>query len=358
MTGFFQCPFFVPFMNKARPSFINTSHSPSSRGLAASLLTAGLITLSQSVHAQPYVLNWNAIGWAANTAANGTDTNTTGGIGSAFYGLSSATGGVTGFSSQVFTNVGGSGVDVTIHYSQNGFDNFGNNQGPDLYGSAPGSVGDNPDRRVTGTDTVRMNSDMGGTITPTTMVFSFSQPVYVNQFIVGSLSYVEHNNTALGYEHGLVRAFGSANATGSVVNATQYTNLSALVGPLLGNASHPITNVSADNVRMDPNITDGVYHTIGVGAQKETNPGRYGRVQLAWEAQKVSSIAFSHWSTTQTEVVNGSTLPTFNGAPVANWTSVLASPITFSLVPEPSQVALGLGAAALALVVLRRRSRS
>lgn len=311
---------------------------------------AALMAVSEAA-AQSYTIDWGTIGWVANTASNGTDTSVVGGASSAYYGLSSSTGGVTGFSSQTFTNYAGSGVDLTVHYSQNGYDNQ-TNDGPDRYSntSGPAVNGENPDRRVTGGETLRINSDLGGTLTPVTVVFSFSRPVYINQFIAGSISSAVNG----GFEHAMVRAFASANATGPAVAATLYKNISDVEGPLLGQTTDPIRTNSLDNVRMDPSIADNTYHTIGTGAQAE---GRYGRVELAWANQLVQSIALSHWATQETEVVNGVTLPTFNGPLTKNWTSMLASPITFTI-PEPAHASLIAGLGALMMPALRRRRRA
>lgn len=330
-------------LRTGRSGFLKKSSS-----LAAGL--AALIAVSDAA-AQAYTINWGTIGWVSNTAANGTDTSTAGGPGSAYYGLASASGGVTEFSSQTFSNYAGSGVDLTVHYSQNGYDNQTNN-GPDRYSntSGPGVNGENPDRRVTGGETLRINSDLGGTLTPVTVVFSFSRPVYINQFIAGSISSAVNG----GFEHAMVRAFASANATGPAVAATLYKNISDVEGPLLGQTTDLIRTNSLDNVRMDPSIADNTYHTIGTGAQAE---GRYGRVELAWANQLVQSIALSHWATQETEEVNGVTLPTFNGPLTKNWTSMLASPITFTI-PEPAHASLIAGIGALMMPALRRRRRA
>jgi hypothetical protein len=339
---------------------MNSLHPHTARSKApgfiqkALILGAGAAALMavSDASAQSYTIDWGTIGWVSNTAANGTDTSLVGGPTSAHYGLASSTGGVTGFSSQSFANYAGSGVDLTVHYSQNGYDN-NPNEGPDRYSSTNGSFNENPDSRVTGRETLRINSDLGTSGSPTTpftIVFSFSRPVYINQFIAGSISSAVNG----GFEHAMVRAFASADATGPAVAATLYKNISDISGPLLGQANDPTRNNSLDNVRMDPSIADNTYHTIGTGAQAER---RYGRVELAWADQLVQSIALSHWATRETEEVNGMTLPTFNGPLTKNWTSMLASPITFTI-PEPAHASLIAGLGALMMPALRRRRRA
>jgi uncharacterized delta-60 repeat protein len=70
-----------------------------------------------------------------------------------------------------------------------------------------------------------------------------------------------------------------------------------------------VTTVDLNNVRMDSDTSDAVYHTIGVGAQED---GRYGRASFSYTSQPVRSVAISFWTTAQTETVGGVNLPSFD----------------------------------------------
>ncbi len=121
----------------------------------------------------------------------------------AYFGLSSSSGGTTGFGSQTWNNVSGSGVNMTLHYSQNmtevGGTRDGQTDGPDFYGDTSEFTGGvNPDRRITGHTALRFNSDRTGSAAPTTVVASFSEPVYINQLLLGSLSQIGGAATSYG----------------------------------------------------------------------------------------------------------------------------------------------------------------
>ena len=142
---------------------------------------------SQSATAPDWA-SWSSL--VPNAPLNGTDTWT--GARTPYFGLASATGGITGFGSQSWPNVNGSGVNMTLYYSQNmtetGGPRHGLADGPDLHGPTTAQTGGpNPDRRLTGAHALRLNSDRQGTPTPATMVISFSEPVHLDQAIVGSL---------------------------------------------------------------------------------------------------------------------------------------------------------------------------
>jgi len=149
-------------------------------------------------------INMDWAGWSSfiqNAPLSGADTWT--GSRNAYYGLAGATGGVTGFGSQMWPNVNGSGVNLTLFYSQNmteaGGTRNGQNDGPDRHGATSAATGGvNPDRRITGANALRFNSDRNGTITPVTVVASFSEPVYLNQAVWGSLQQIGGASTTYG----------------------------------------------------------------------------------------------------------------------------------------------------------------
>lgn len=279
----------------------------------------------------------------------------------AYSGLGSSTGGVANFASQSFTNIDGSGVDMTVHFSRNNYD--GNNpatdlEGPDLYNPVDNP---NPDRRTTGESALRVTRDLtttGGIIHPVPFVISFSQPVTFEEFLLGSLSVVGSS-----HENVVVRAFASDDATGSVVKASGFRNVSDLqdgstllhgqwdpTGP-----DHGINN-RLDNIDVDPDLIldsngvatntgsaadDGIYPLIGMGSQ---NDSRYGRAALEWDTP-VQSVAASFFPS------SGNDFDSYD--PTTQWVSAIFAPFTFTPVPEPTVVLLLLLPALLGLRRLR-----
>ncbi|MFZ0544688.1 MAG: hypothetical protein WAM60_04590 [Candidatus Promineifilaceae bacterium] len=260
-----------------------------------------------------------------------------------YHGLGSSTGGVNGFSSQFFPNAANSGVDITIYYSDNNYDGP-TLEGPDLYEPV---IDPNPDIRVTGEYVMRVNRDIGGTRTPTTVVISFSEPVFMDEFIVGSLSDVDFS-----YEHAIVRAFASDDATGPVVKASGFINISDLENCdtlLLDQcvATGPINTNLLSNVAVDPDLIDsnndgvyenvgsvaddGLYHVYGVIAQ----PDGYGRVKLIYGSDPIQSIAASYFPT-----ISSDPDPFTDTVYTDQWISAIVAPYTFT--PQiPSAISLG-----------------
>jgi len=490
-----------------------------------------------------YTLNWSTLGVNQDVSLNGTDTrflNTS----SDLHGLSTS-GGFSGFGYQTFNNVGSSGVAMTLYYSQNMMESGGlldgAQNGPNLFGpSGSGALGGvHPDRRVVGPWNLRFNNDQAGTITPTTVALSFSEPVFLNQMIIGHLAKVAGGGTDFGpniltngsfesgswsttgyipssghptrasaklnisgsghmsnwtpdkahwidsssraidgnrflyilpsdqtwnfcvgqsltvggptsgrklitgrtyrvrysavtfnpnfptgagatqgkpavefgwtttsggsgfselqnvredatglpatmtpasnwdslqwrhytgyfvapevnssnyninfwlsmvkadgslttatsgmlfdnvrlqevtatedaFEHAFVRAYSTADGTGTPVAADTYANLSAEVSAVLGSTSDPTTTADLNNVRMDNDTANGVYHTVGKGAESEN---RHGKVSFEWVSQPIRSVVMSFWATSDTEPLSGATPITQTTAPVSVWTS-------------------------------------
>ena len=150
----------------------------------------------------PYTIDWSGLGVSQDVALNGTDTNLVNSS-SALHGMSTA-GGFSGFGFQTFSNVAASGVTMTTYYSQNmsetGGQYDGALRGPNLFGpsGSGASGGEHPDRRVVGPWSLRFNNDQTGTITPSTVALSFSEPVFLNQVILGGLSQVAGAGTTFG----------------------------------------------------------------------------------------------------------------------------------------------------------------
>ena len=116
------------------------------------------------------------------------------------------------------------------------------------------------------------------------------------------------------FENAYFRAYAQPDATGNPVPADAYANISERTVPLMGTGADPVTTVDPNNVRMDSDTADGIYHTIGTGAQED---GRYGRVSFSYTSQPVRSLAFSSWTTTATETVGAVNLPAFTAPLVA-----------------------------------------
>jgi uncharacterized delta-60 repeat protein len=490
-----------------------------------------------------YTINWSTLGLSQDVGLNGTDTrliNTS----SDLHGLSSS-GGFNGFGYQTFNNVGSSGVAMTLYYSQNMMESGGlldgSQNGPNLFGPSGSGAngGEHPDRRVVGPWNLRYNNDQAGTITPATVALSFSEPVFLNQMIIGHLAKVVGGGTAFGtnlltngsfesgswsatgyvpnstyatsasakvnisgsghmtnwtpdkahwidsstratdgnrflyilpsdqtwnfcvgqsltvggpasgrqlisgrtyrvrysavtfnpnfptgagatqgkpavelgwttatggsgfselqnvredttglpatmsnasnwdnlqwrnytgyfvapevnstnyylnfwlsmvktggdvttatsgmlfdnvrvqevtafseaYEHAYVRAYSTPDGTGTPVAADTYANLSAQVDALLGSTADPVTTADPNNVRMDDDSSNNVYHTVGKGAEVEN---RHGKVGFSWVSQPIRSIALSFWATSETQSVTTQTVFTQDTAPTNYWTS-------------------------------------
>jgi len=491
-----------------------------------------------------FTLNWSTLGVNQDVSLNGADTrlvNTS----SDQHGLSTA-GGFSGFGYQTFNNVGSSGVAMTLYYSQNMMESGGlldgSLNGPNLFGPSGSGAngGEQPDRRVIGPWNLRYNNDQAGTITPTSVGLSFSEPVFLNQVLIGNLAkvagagatfgpniltngsfesgsfsatgYVPNSSyatrasakvnisgtghltnwnpdkahwiesatratngnrllyilpsdqtwnfcvgqnltvggpasgrqiitgrtyrvrysavafnpnfptgagaslgkpavefgwttpsggsgftelqnvredvtglpatmtaaanwdslqwrhytgtfvapdvntdnynmnmwlsmvkegstvttatsgmlfdnvrleeiltTTPAFEHAYVRAYATPDATGVPVVASTYANLSAEVNALLGSTTDPSTVADPANVRMDSDTSNGVYHTIGMGAESEN---RHGKVSLAWATQPVRSLVISTWASSATAPVTASTVFSGNSSPTSFWTLV------------------------------------
>lgn len=149
-----------------------------------------------------YNMNWGFTGFNQDISLSGTDTNFAGAL-SPLHGMATS-GGFAGFAFQTFNNVNNSGVSVTNYFSQNmteaGGLLDGSRNGPNLFGPSGSGAngGEHPDRRVVGPWSLRFNNDQVGTITPTTIGFSFSEPVFINQMILGHISKVAGIGSSFG----------------------------------------------------------------------------------------------------------------------------------------------------------------
>lgn len=314
------------------------------------LLAASLVLvappLQRSAHGAisctQYTLDWGLLGWDETNV-------TTAEVNpyfdevlhneNPFHGLGSSTGGTNNFLSQTFTNVRASQTDISVQYSHNMFDQTTLDT-PNLYGGAGGT---NPDRRATGPDTLRFNRDysdnyahgtLGNVRSPATVVVSFSRPVYMNELIAGSLSVIQGDS-----ENVVIRAFDGPDATGNIVKASAFDNVSdadddSTLVHKLGDPTGPLQTNDLSNVNLDPDNTfdasgrgtniglaadDGIYHAIGAVNQLS---GAYGRVAVRYENTPIRSIALSTWMT--------DTATDFTSATYTNTShSIIVAPLTF-----------------------------
>ncbi len=144
----------------------------------------------------------------------------------------------------------------------------------------------------------------------------------------------EVTGTANAFENAYVRAYSTPDGTGTPVAADTYANLSAQTTQLLGSSSDPITTADINNVRMDNDTSNFVYHTIGMGPESEN---RYGRIQMSWANQPIRSLAISFWASGDTEPFNSATPIKMDTTSVKVWTAVSNSN------PSPTDVAATVG---------------
>ncbi len=233
----------------------------------------------------PYTLDWSTVSMVQGASLSGVDTTSSSAT-SANHGLATG-GGFSGFGTQTLSNVNGSGINVTLAYSQNMTNAAGSSTGPSLYSPSGGggSAGINPDARVSGPYALAFNADRTGTITPATFGFNFSSPVYIDSVILGGLCTIAGQP-----ENTLIRAWSAVNAGGTLVAASNYENFSAEAGPFYGSATDPILLNATTNVLMGSG-SGSLYHTQGNAAEP-----RQGRVRLGWATSPVQSAAVSLWA--------------------------------------------------------------
>jgi PEP-CTERM motif len=204
---------------------------------------------------------------------------------------------------QSFSNVDGSGIDITVAYTDNMFDN---NSVPNLY-----TTENAPTAGIAGT--LRFTNDRRdrASVMATAVTISFSEAVYIDEMGTVSLSTI-HNKQ----ENMIVEAF---DANGAAVFATTYgTNTAGLV------------DLDTDG--------DAAYRSRGLGAQAD---GLYGDTFYSYTDIAIKTLRFTIVVTRigEDEIKRG-------------FSSQGIEDIGFSAVPEPSTaILLGLG-----LLTLGRRA--
>jgi PEP-CTERM motif len=201
---------------------------------------------------------------------------------------------------QSFSNVDGSGIDITVAYTDNMFDN---NSVPNLY-----TTDNSPTAGIVGT--LRFTNDRD-TLLETAVTISFSEAVFIDEMGTVSLSTIGRRQ-----ENMIVEAF---DANGAAVFATTYgTNTAGLV------------DLDTDG--------DAAYRSRGLGAQ---DSGLYGDTFYSYTDIAIKTLRFTISVTAigKDEIKLG-------------YSSQGIEDIAFSVVPEPSTaMLLGLG-----LLTLGRRT--
>lgn len=175
--------------------------------------------------------------------------------------VASPTGGTpgwTGSATQNFTNAAGSGVDLSVTASTNMWDGL-----PNVYGGDAPAPGMAP--------ALRFTNNSGGA--PTTLTFTFSAPVTVSAFTVGSLSSIGTN-----WENATVTAFDASN---NAVAAAGTSTDRFLTG---GNS--PVTPGGAVVLSSAGNS----YQVRGGGAQEL---GQYDRMTFDFGTTAINRIEVS-----------------------------------------------------------------
>jgi hypothetical protein len=204
---------------------------------------------------------------------------------------------------QVFTNVDGSGVDLTVTYSDN---MFYNNSVPLLYTDRTA-----PTDEIVGS--LKFTNDNRAIFQPTNVTLTFSEDIFIDRADLISHSIVSTNYQ----EHTRV---SPRDAQGNLIAATFY-----------GTTTPPLVKLDMDG--------NSQYESIGLGFQ---NDAEYGTVFFEYTDQAIRSLSFDLWVTDigGTELIQGAS-------------SVGIDAIDFSPVPEPGTALL----TALGLLGLGLRSR-
>ncbi len=275
-----------------------------------------ILGFSMNVKGQS-LLDWSVLGYLEDEAIPGeVDTyfDNVNFDANPHHGFATSGGGVSGWLSQSFDDVGSSGITVTIKNSLNHTDDV--LEGPSIYGVGAGS---NPDCLVTGANALRINNDKEFPITPVTVIINFSAAVTIDEFIVGSLSVIGTD----GFENIAVRAFTGVDGTGSTVAAAAYENISDYDSGVslehgMSDLACTATTNQLTNIMMAAPSANNTYHVMGFGLQDE---GRYGRAKWEWSSP-IRSIAVSTWITNTGSLID----PNYE----YSYHSILISPISFS----------------------------
>ncbi len=233
------------------------------RVAAASVISVGaLVGVAASPAGAVEVSDWGALGWNSTNGFAGP---------------------------QTFTDVGDSGVDLTVAYGTGMWDN---DSTPNVYGGAAPVAGLQ--------NSLRFTNDISGAAAPLTL--TFSQPVQVAGLTVGSLSSIGSN-----YEFVTIQGFDAGNNL--VTTTTTSTSRLSTASP-----TTPI--VPGGTVVTDDGA--GTITARGGGRQED---GEYDQVTVGFGSTAVSRIVISH--------VNRSG-PSVGDAPAAALASVVLAAVDFS----------------------------
>ncbi len=223
--------------------------------------------------------------------------------------------GAAGPAAQTFTNIGCTGVDMTVTYSGNMWDN---NSTPNIYGSSA------PVAQLAGslrwTNNRRDVAGPVGSVTgPATMSIQFSEPVLIDEFTVVSLSHFMPPSTER-YEWAELRGY---DGNGNLLTTTSYT-------PSTWDTSGALVTRANSPMIVDNN--SGVYYARGTSIQS-TNCGNeiplnscgYDRFTVAYQTSPVKRFELIHFATL------GSTL---SGARSPDRTSIAIEPFAITVPPN------------------------
>jgi hypothetical protein len=210
--------------------------------------------------------------------------------------------------SQIFIDVDGSGIDITVSYSANMWDN---NSVPELYDSVL-----SPTDEILGT--LRYTNDRTPEFTETVITIAFSESVIIQEMGTVSLSIIQGRQ-----ENAVVQAFDSS---GAGVLATTY-----------GTTTPTLVALDIDG--------DSAYRSRGLGAQEHD---LYGNTFYSYTDQGIREVRFSQYST---EIGGDEIVLAFGSQGITN--------VSFQAVPEPSSaILISLGLVLLGNRRAKRRSHA
>lgn len=197
--------------------------------------------------------------------------------------------GPAGPSTQQFTDIGCTGVNMSVSYSGNMWDN---NSTPNLYGGAAPVTQLQDSLRWTN-NRLDTGGQAGTATGPSTVTILFDQPVFVNQFVIASLSRLLNNNTGTlvtyRYEWVDVRAYGESNdllVANSVTPATYEPDGTSVVRP-----GSPLIQHNGS----------GIYRVRGTSLQGTCNDCGYDYATFSYTSTPVQRIELIHFVTEGTE---------------------------------------------------------
>ncbi len=232
-----------------------------------STTTLLLVVTSIGGNANAATLNWDELGWNANyNRANDTYDSTDSGT--------------------TFMNIDGSGVDVTVEYS----DNMWNGE-PNLYENHPLGSTYNGTLRFTNDTSTKEN---------TWLKLTFSEAVYIDEISLGSLSTIGDNRREW---LSLAAYSGTEVDENALVKASNYNTFENFFGGQTSSTNTYENNADDPSlVSLDTDfgtdMDDAIYTTYGVGSQGNNKDDDYfGRVFFEYKDQAVQTLYIQNFAT-------------------------------------------------------------